>query len=171
MADVGTLAGATVAEAMKLPICFSVAPDPHNVVQSMQTRGELDPESFLRLDHDSHVWFRARLVERLTRDADRLAWFPRAQPEELSEILGVDIRDRGHRAALVAEGIDVDLIRQAETSRHQPGAGGQRDVLGDLAELIPEHRRQLPLLLSVGRLHPIKGMERVVAAWAADPRL
>ena len=173
MADVGTLAGANVAEAMRLPICFSVAPDPHNVVHSMQTRGELDPESFLRLDHDSHVWFRARLVERLTRDADRLALFPRAQPAELSEILGVDISERGHRAAVVAEGIDVDLIGRAETreSRPRDGAGRQRDVLGELAELIPKHRRHLPLLLSVGRLHPIKGMERVVASWAADPRL
>jgi glycosyltransferase involved in cell wall biosynthesis len=173
MADVGTLAGANVAETMKLPICFSVAPDPHNVVHSMQTRGELGPESFLRLDHDSHVWLRARLVERLTRDADRLALFPRAQPAELSEILGVDISDRGHSATVVAEGIDVDLIRRAETRESLPrdGAGGQRDVLGDLADLIPEHRCHLPLLLSVGRLHPIKGMERVVASWAADPRL
>jgi glycosyltransferase involved in cell wall biosynthesis len=169
MADVGTLAGANVAEAMKLPICFSVAPDPHNVVHSMQTRGELDPESFLRLDHDSHVWFRARLVERLTRDADRLALFPRSQPAELSEILGVDISERGRRAAVVAEGIDVDLIRRAETRDSRPGVGRQRDVLGDLADLIPKHRRHLPLLLSVGRLHPIKGMERVVASWAADP--
>jgi glycosyltransferase involved in cell wall biosynthesis len=173
MADVGTLAGATVAAAVKLPICFSVAPDPHNVVQSMQTRGELDQESFLRLDRDSHVWFRARLVERLTRDADRLALFPRAQPAELAEILGVDICGRGDRAAVVAEGIDVDLIRRAEErgSGRTNAAGGQRDVLDDLADRIPADRRHLPLLLSVGRLHPIKGMDRVVASWAADPAL
>lgn len=173
MADVGTLAGANVATAMKMPICFSVAPDPHNVVHSMQGRGELDHERFLRLDGDSHVWFRARLVERLTRDADRLAMFPRAQPAELAAILGVDIRRRGDRAAVVAEGIDVDLIRRAEARRNgrANAAGGQSDVLDDLAEQIPADRRHLPLLLSVGRLHPIKGMDRVVASWAADPML
>jgi glycosyltransferase involved in cell wall biosynthesis len=173
MADVGTLAGANVAAAMKLPICFSVAPDPHNVVHSMQTRRELDQESFLRLDRDSHVWFRARLVERLTRNADRLALFPRVQSAELAEILGVDICGRGDRAAVVAEGIDVDLIRRADErgSGRTNAAGGQRDVLDDLADRIPADRRHLPLLLSVGRLHPIKGMDRVVASWATDPTL
>jgi glycosyltransferase involved in cell wall biosynthesis len=173
MADVGTLAGANVAKAMKMPICFSVAPDPHNVVHSMQTRGELDHESFLRLDNVSHVWFRARLVERLTREADRLALFPRARPAELADILGVDIRRRGRCAAVVAEGIDVDLIRRAETgeARHRNATGLPRNVLDDLADQIPASRRHLPLLLSVGRLHPVKGMDRVVASWASDPTL
>ncbi|MFZ0013619.1 MAG: glycosyltransferase family 4 protein, partial [Acidimicrobiia bacterium] len=35
----------------------------------------------------------------------------------------------------------------------------------------PVERRNLPLLLTVGRLHPIKGVERVVAAWAGAPAI
>ena len=38
------------------------------------------------------------------------------------------------------------------------------DVVLELAERIPNDRRELPLLLSVGRLDPVKGMERIVAA-------
>ncbi|MFK8003063.1 MAG: glycosyltransferase [Polyangiales bacterium] len=171
MADVGTLAGAEVARAMGMPICFSVAPDPHNVLHSMQTRGELDQESFVRLDTKSHVWFRARLIERLTRKADRLALFPRSRPAELVDLLGVDVERRSRGVAFVAEGIDVNLIRRARDASCSETPVRKRNALADLAHQIPESRRHLPLLLSVGRLHPVKGMERVVAAWASDPTL
>jgi glycosyltransferase involved in cell wall biosynthesis len=40
------------------------------------------------------------------------------------------------------------------------------DLLAALAHL-PSRRRRLPLVVSVGRLHPAKGMARVVAAWRA----
>lgn len=171
MADVGTLAGAEVARAMGMPICFSVAPDPHNVVHSMQIRGELDHESFVRLDTKNHVWFRARFIERLTRKADRLALFPRSRPTELVDLLGVDVERRGRGVAFVAEGIDVDLIRRARDASGSKTPAKERNALDDLADQIPHHRRRLPLLLSIGRLHPVKGMERVVASWASDPIL
>jgi glycosyltransferase involved in cell wall biosynthesis len=47
-------------------------------------------------------------------------------------------------------------------------------VLAGLDRLIaalPEHRRGLPIALSVGRLHRVKGMATVVEAWAADSSL
>ena len=44
-------------------------------------------------------------------------------------------------------------------------------MLADLAAAIPDDRRDLPLLVSVGRLNPVKGMDRIVAAWANDPLL
>lgn len=173
MADVGTLAGARVASEMGVPICFSLAPDPHNVVQSLQSRGELDQGSFVRLATETDVWFRARLVERLAREADRLALFPRSRPTGLFDDLGLESGREAQRTAVVAEGIDVGLIRRAEANYAglQRTSGNQRDVLDDLGGQIPEDRRGLPLLLSIGRLHPIKGAERVVAAWASDPLL
>jgi hypothetical protein len=91
MADAGTLAGANVAAELGIPVCFSVAPDPHNVIESLQRRGELDAESFLRLDAETHVWFRARLIESIARDADQLALFPRSKPMEFLERgVGID---------------------------------------------------------------------------------
>ena len=173
MADAGTLAGAEVASQLGIPICFSLAPDPHNVVQSLQRRGELDDESFVQLASDSHVWFRARLVERLARDADQLALFPRVRPLEFFADLGIDSAQFEERSAVVAEGIDLTLIEHAkiehtaaaEPTLRQPG------LLEELKNRLPEERRRLPLLLSVGRLHPVKGMERVVRAWTSDSRL
>ncbi len=173
MADAGTLAGAEVARAAGLPICFSLAPDPHNVVQSLQSRGELNHDSFVQLDDQSHVWFRARIIERLARDADRLALFPRAEPLELLGDLGIDVDGSDHRVAVVAEGIDISLLDRAAAESTQPTVPGTRhgDVLDDLAALIPDGRRGLPLVLSVGRLHPVKGMDRLVSAWASDPHV
>jgi glycosyltransferase involved in cell wall biosynthesis len=173
MADVGTLAGADVASELGVPICFSAAPDPRNVVQSLQSRGELDQDKFLKLCTREHVWFRARLVERLAERANRLVLFPRAKPGEVLDVLGIDSRRYGQRPAVVSEGIDVDLIRQAEANHSCDGVGtqGQPDILVQLADQIPKDRRNLPLLLSVGRFNPVKGMERVAAAWASDPLL
>ncbi len=172
MADVGTLAGAAVATQLQLPICFSVAPDPHNVLRSLQSRGELDLDTFADLDATTQVWFRARLVERLTREAECLALFPRARPSELFGQLGVHETAAEDRAAVVAEGIDVDLIRRAEAGqRDEGGSLSGRNVIDDLGDRIPADRRHLPLLVSVGRLNPVKGMERVARTWATDPGL
>ncbi len=170
MADVGTLAGAEVAASSNVPICFSVAPDPHNVIESLQSRGALDDEAFVRLATDTHVWFRARLIERLTRDADQLALFPRAKSIPFLD----DARNRrdmsSQRVAEVAEGIDIKLLDRAAEATLTPGVS-TGDVLAELAMRLPESRRRLPLVLSVGRLNPVKGMDRVVSAWAQDPLL
>lgn len=173
MADVGTLAGVEVAEALGVPICFSAAPDPHNVIHSLQSRGELDQDGFVQLCTNDHLWFRARLVEGLAERADRLVLFPRSKPNELLDVLGINARRNGQRVAVVSEGIDVDLIRRAEANYDRDGkeAQGQPDILFQLGDRIPKSRRNLPLLLSIGRFNPVKGMERVAAAWACDPIL
>ena len=169
MADPGTLAGAEVAKASGIPICFSVAPDPHNVVESLHSRGELDDEAFIRLVTDSHVWFRARLVEQLARDADQLALFPRTKP---IGFLNPGVGGNEQRVAVVAEGIDISMLERATNDYSFSPQGVRRnDVLDELADLIPASRRGLPLVLSVGRLNPVKGMDRVVSAWASDERL
>ncbi len=172
MADAGTLAGANVAAELGIPVCFSVAPDPHNVIESLQRRGELDAESFLRLDAETHVWFRARLIERIASDADQLALFPRSKPMDFLERLGIDGERRDQSSAVVAEGIDISsLDRALASARTTSDRVRSGDVLDELAASIPPARRGLPLLLSVGRLNPVKGMDRVVAAWAAHPSL
>lgn len=173
MADAGTLAGADVAAALEIPICFSLAPDPHNVIESLQARGELDRERFVELDAEQHLWFRARMVERLARRAERIALFPRLRPWEFFEdaIAGSSVEDQ--RVAVVAEGIDVALISRTADgyTSAPPPVARRRDVLDELTARLPDHRRALALVLSVGRLHPVKGMDRVVRAWASDRAL
>jgi glycosyltransferase involved in cell wall biosynthesis len=166
MADAGTLAGAQAAASEGIPTCFSLAPDPHNVLSSLQTRGEADRAAVVRLATEGHIWFRARLVERLARESDRIALFPRSKTIDF--FAGPDAAsDRfGRRCAVIAEGIDIGLIRRAEEADVS-----RCGVLADLASGISKDRRHLPLLVSVGRLNPVKGMDRVVAAWAADPLL
>jgi len=173
MADAGTLAGAEIAACAAIPTCFSLAPDPHNVLSSLQARGEADGDAVARLATEEHIWFRARLVERLAREADRIALFPRSRTIDF--FTGGDAAHRrvDQRSAVVAEGIDIGLIRRAEAADGlTPSTIARRgDVLADLASGIPPDRRDLPLLVSVGRLNPVKGMDRVVAAWAVDPLL
>jgi len=180
MADAGTLAGANVAAELGIPICFSLAPDPHNVIESLQSRGELDDESFVRLATETHVWFRARLIERLARSAQQLALFPRSRPMDALRIVGrradgtdgTDGEEPHQRVAVVAEGIDINLLDRALASVSSTPSIPQRgDVLDELADRLPPSRRGLPLVISVGRLNPVKGMDRIVSAWASDPLL
>ncbi len=173
MADAGTLAGAQTAAAEGIPTCFSLAPDPHNVLASLRARREADRGAVLRLAIEGHIWFRARLVERLARESDRIALFPRSQTIDFFTGAGAAPDRSDQRCAVVAEGIDIGLIRRAEAADGvTPRIGALRgDVLADLAAGIAKDRCDLPLLVSVGRLNPVKGMDRVVAAWATDPLL
>ncbi len=167
MADVGTLIGAELAAAMGIPTCFSLAPDPHNVIQSLERRGELDGDTFARLETDQHLWFRARLIEDLGARADRVALFPRSTSFPFLDEL--DDADRPHRTAVVAEGIDLRAIRRAEAETSPDVT--TPEILRELESRLPEERLGLPLLVSAGRLHPVKGMERVVDAWASHDGL
>jgi glycosyltransferase involved in cell wall biosynthesis len=177
MADAGTLAGAQIAAAEGIPTCFSLAPDPHNVLSSLRARGEADRAAVVRLATEGHIWFRARLVERLARESDRIALFPRSKPIDFFTGPGAASDRSEQRCAVVAEGIDIGLIRRAEAADEATtSSGGSCDdvlagVLADLASGMSKDRCHLPLLVSVGRLNPVKGMDRVVAAWAADPLL
>ena len=172
MADAGTLAGASVAADAAIHTCFSAAPDPHNVVESLQARGELDEQSFIELDTQLNIWFRARLISEVARGANQLALFPRSKPTDLLGDIGIYARRREQRVAVVAEGIDITLLNRASevpTTTLAVGQGSQ--VLEDLAHMIEPSRRGLPLIVSVGRFNPVKGMERVVSAWATHPGL
>ena len=65
-----------------------------------------------------------------------------------------------------------DAAGRAVGCRAGSGAPGVHPALADLETLVaafPAPRRGLPVALSVGRLHRVKGMATVVKAWASDP--
>lgn len=173
-ADVGTFAAARVAKQLGVPIFFTLAPDPHGVIAAAEAAGGIDRVNFGDIDSEEHLMFRAWLVEWLLETSDRLALLPRSdQREKFRRLFDVDIeRDRFE---VIPEGIDFEQSRQARQALNGLAHGEApppvvADIENAIAAMSPE-RKNLPLLLTVGRLHPIKGMERVVASWAKDPEL
>ena len=174
MADVGSLAAADVARELDIPVVFTVAPDPHAVIDSLDKAGELTRANFGAVDEREHFWFRTRLVQQLAANADHTVLFPRPELErDMRTLVGIDISSHPERHSIVPEGIDLGVIDTA-VSEAAELAGGQPATaplveLTRLLETLPEDRRGLPLLVSVGRFHRVKGMATIVEAWARGP--
>ncbi len=174
MADVGTLAAWDVARAAGIPVIFTAAPDPHALIESLELAGALTRENFGDHDAQDRYWFRAQLVRELAEAAAHTVLMPREHLQaDLQRLVGIDIDDPAQYTP-VAEGIDVSVIDAAVAEAREAAAGAPagtalRELTGLLEEL-PPHRRGLPLLISVGRLHRVKGMSTIVDAWA-DPAL
>jgi len=175
MADVGSMAASSVARELGIPVVFTLAPDPHGVIRALDVAGALTVANFGDVDEREHYWFRHRLVQRLAADAEHTVLFPRpALRDELQELLGIDIDSSPEQYTVVPEGIDLATIDDAildVEARADGTAIGALDDLDALIAALPEHRRGLPLALSVGRLHRVKGMATVVEAWASDATL
>lgn len=180
MADVGSLAAAAVARELDIPTVFTVAPDPHALIAGLDASGALSRSDFGDRDSDEHFWFRVRLVQRLAADAAHTVLFPRAELERsMRDLVGIDVTAHPERHTIVPEGIDVRLVERGEAAARASAAGEPvaLDAEGDLAALdlvlaeLPEERRGLPLLLSVGRLHRVKGTATLAEAWAGDAGL
>ena len=173
MADPGSFAGAAVARELGIPIVFTLAPDPHGPITAAEASGVLDRRNFAHEDARSALWFRATLVERLARDAQELVLFPRtALPEQIKSLTGVDVHTGRPRHTVVPEGIDTALADEA--SQTISAAITVPPVIGDLERAIsalPRDRHGLPLVVSAGRLHELKGMARLVEAFARDQQL
>ncbi len=195
MADVGTLAATTVARRFGHRVVFTVAPDPHAVIASHQDSGRLDRAGFGVADATEHLWFRARMVERLAGPsgslwrgpdasglamqrtveahggrADRLVALPRPQlAADLHELLGIDVDDPAGRVAVIPEGVDTGSLDRAAERRHH--ATGPAPAVARVLDALPAARRGRAWLLTVGRLHPLKGPHRLVEAWAGSPGL
>ena len=91
--------------------------------------------------------------------------------ERLRDLVGIDIAAGPPRYTVVPEGVDT---RAADDAAAVVKTGGAPAVLVELDEAIsalPAARHGLPLVVSVGRMHEIKGMARVVEAFAADVSL
>ena len=171
MADVGSLAAADVARELDIPVVFTVAPDPHAVIQSLDLSGRLTRVNFGEVDEVDHFWFRGRLVQRLAANAAHTVLFPRRTLQsDMKQLLGIDILAHPERHSVVPEGIDLDVVDQAVTEAADVAAGLEATPplaeLSTLLEQLPEERQGLPLLVSVGRFHRVKGMAAIVDAWA-----
>ncbi len=186
MADVGSMAAAAVATRLGIPTVFTLAPDPHAVIHALDMTGALTRGTFGAVDEREHYWFRIGLVRRLADGAHHNVLFPRPKlRDQLRDLLGVDIGADRARYTVVPEGIDVSVTTAAHDdaaacafdsgNSQTPGrAVRAHPALADLATLVaalPAARRGLPIALSVGRLHRVKGMATVVEAWAANPAL
>ncbi len=187
MADIGTLAASTVARELDIPIVFTVAPDPHSVIHSLDTSGVLTRANFGTVDETEHFWFRARLVQRLAADAAHTVLFPRPElRRDMRDLVGIDIVQHPERHSVIAEGIDLAVIERSLADARltadpaaAPAAADATSATGaaalaeldDLLATLPPSRRGLPLAVTVGRLHRVKGMAVLVAAWAADADL
>ncbi|SIT67512.1 glycosyltransferase [Microbacterium sp. RU33B] len=174
MADVGSLAAADVARELGIPVVFTVAPDPHGVIQSMDRSGALTREHFGEVDLREHFWFRTRLVQNLAANAAHTVLFPRPRlQQDMHQLVGIDITSRPERHTIVAEGVDLEVVdRSVAVARaHADGAeadGAIADLRARVAALAPE-RRELPIVVTVGRLHRVKGMATLVEVWARGP--
>ncbi len=174
MADVGSLAAADVARELDIPVVFTVAPDPHAVIQSLDLSGRLTRENFGGVDEVDHFWFRGRLVQRLAANAAHTVLFPRRTLQsDMKQLLGIDITAHPERHSVVPEGIDLDVVVQAVSEAADVAAGLEATPplaeLTGLLEQLPADRRGLPLLVSAGRFHRVKGMAAIVVAWAEGP--
>lgn len=173
MADVGSLAAFDVARALDIPVVFTVAPDPHSVINSMDHAGTLNRENFGEIDEMEHFWFRARLVQRLATTSAHTVFFPRPNlHHDIKELVGLDMAKEPHRHTVVPEGIDLQVIDRAVLESQSLAAGKPASAalleLRDLLSDLPPERRGLPLLTSVGRFHRVKGMATIVEAWAGS---
>ena len=168
-ADVATLAAARVCERLGLPVYFTLAPDPHALIRLREERGTLNRESFVAADHVEHLLFRVRLVERLRDRARGLALLPRAGSREvLQDLVRLPGGEAGRPIRTVAEGISMASVDAAARE------GAATVVAADLAarvRALPAARHGLPLILSVGRLHRVKGFTTLLEAWAGAPEL
>lgn len=174
MADVGSLAAADVARELGIPTVFTVAPDPHSVIASLERSGRLTRTGFGEADLREHYLFRARLVQSLAASASHSVLFPRPNLEsEMRELVGIDLTSHPERHSVVAEGVDLQIVDTAVARALEAADGeSQSPALRELAALLgrlPAERRALPLLVSVGRLHRVKGMAALVQTWAAGP--
>lgn len=174
MADVGSLAAADVARELGIPTVFTVAPDPHSVIASLERSGTLTRKDFGPVDLTEHFWFRTHLVQSLAASAAHSVFFPRPQLErDMRALVGIDMSSHPERHTVVAEGVDLEVVDRAVARARQVAAGDE--PVGALAELaalldaLPAERRRLPLLVTVGRMHRIKGMATLVRAWADGP--
>jgi glycosyltransferase involved in cell wall biosynthesis len=166
MADVGTLAAASVARRLGIRVVFTCAPDPHGSIAQRQATGSITRDNFGAVDVDEHLWFRARMVERLVGQADHLVLFPRRGVNDFIErVMGVDRELLEQRSTIAAEGIDLARIDHAAADPSPPA------IVDEIAGRLPIERRGRPLVVSVGRLHPVKGMTRVVRDWLSNEQL
>jgi glycosyltransferase involved in cell wall biosynthesis len=168
-ADAGTFAAARALRRAGVRVAFTLAPDPHALIAAREERGELTRESFAAVEPREHSLFRLRLVDDLAVRADRLVVLPRAGGRRALERLVGRPAGPG-RAAVIPEGIAVEPLDRA-AAEAESGESASWRVSRVLRLALDPARHDLPLIVSAGRFHPVKGFPRLVEAWAGDPEL
>ncbi len=172
-ADAGTFAAARAGRALGIPVFFTLAPDPHSVIAADEASGRLNRAGFAAADLEHHYVFRTWLIEWMLEHARRLALIPRPDhTRQLLDLVGVDITADPGRFQSIAEGVDFGVAeraaRQVKTAQDGVSRQGILSHLGDAIGRLPEGRRGLPLIVTAGRLHRVKGIDRLVQAWLTD---
>ena len=137
-------------------------PDPQS-----RRSGTLDRHSFVAADRVEHLLFRARLVERMRDRAAGLALLPARRRARGAAGPGAPARACRRRPDPHRARGDLDRRGRRGGTRARGRAAG--DAVADLAVCgagPPASRHGLPLILSVGRLHRVKGFATLFEAWA-----
>ena len=171
-ADVGTFAAARVCRRLGLPVCFTLAADPHVVIRGAESAGALSRETFAEADRRDHLLFRAHLVETMLEQADGLVAFPRQEGE--ADLPGAARhRPNPPRRAWHPHRLGRRLAAHARPGgrhRNSRTERARRQLRAAVGEL-PPGRAGLPLVISVGRFHRAEGFPQLVEAWAGDQGL
>jgi glycosyltransferase involved in cell wall biosynthesis len=176
-ADAGAFAAARVFKRLGVPVAFTAAPDPHAVIDGAQQRGELTRDTFPAAELSEHYLLRAGLVADLLAQAQAVVVLPRPDARAaLQRLIGVPLAQiQDARVHTIAEGISFAEIdraaREPAWSNRDHGLPSVADDLLDRIAALPPERHGLPLLVSVGRLHRVKGLPLLLEAWAGDDDL
>ena len=111
----GQPGGRTCGAGARIPIVFTLAPDPHGPMAVAERSGMLDRRSFAAQDARAALWYRADLVAGSRDQARELVLFPRPDlSQQLAELMGFDLADgpsaphrrrRGRRHATGRRGV------------------------------------------------------------------
>lgn len=155
--DDGSRAIADAAAALGARTVFTLTADPHRALAERHRPGSAESPASARFD-----LHRVYAADRLVAAADTLLGLPGRPPGELPAYFPA-LRGRPEPES-AAEGITVLPRVAADEAR-------QQQLVGSLFE--PEDRlprlgrdaRGLPIVLSVGRLHPVKQQDLLVETW------
>ncbi|WP_328453211.1 glycosyltransferase family 4 protein [Amycolatopsis sp. NBC_00438] len=154
--DDGSAAIAQAARALGARTVFTLTADPHRSLAERHAAARPADPAAARFD-----LHRMYTADRLVATADTLLGLPGRPGGELS---GYFPRLRGREPESVAEGIPLLPRVPTADARQQRLAGS---LFGPPAGLprLGDAARGLPIVLSVGRLHPVKQQDLLVEAW------
>ncbi|MGW8888105.1 glycosyltransferase [Streptomyces sp. NPDC055749] len=164
-ADDGSLAMAEAARRLGARLVFTVTADPH---RTLMRRHVADPGRRTRISaalrHDLHRVF---LADRMVARADGVVAIPGRAGSVEELVLHFPQLAQGHRGRpLPAPPEGITPYRPANGDarrRHDLLETLYRD--GDRPDRLSAASRDLPVLLCVGRLHPVKQQDVLVKAW------
>ena len=168
-ADVGTFAAARVCKRLGIPVCFTLAADPHVVIRNAERSGTLSRETFAEADRATTSLPRApgRDDARASRRSRRLPQAGgRVGPERVARH-----RSQPQRRTRDPHGRRRRVAADARSSGAGTGRSRPPGATSGPQSATCRARAGLPLVVSVGRFHRVKGFHRLLEAWAGDPEL